>query len=152
MTFIYENILSVIFISSGLLVLFRFENKIPNYILLLLVIAMPIAGLASGMQPMEIGGQFLIGFAALVFSLLLFVKLHFGGAAAKVFSISMLWIPLYKSIYVILFSYFCLIFLYWVFQFFSKTILSENIMVGANHAALFLIIVGVLVFPGFGMI
>jgi prepilin peptidase CpaA len=92
---------------------------IPNWVSIALVAIFPIAALASGMAPIEIGWHVLFGIAVLVIGFFLFSGNIIGGGDAKLFAATAVWTG---------FQSFFLPFMYW-------TVVAGGVMAIALLAA-----------------
>lgn len=92
--FDYSQIMSLAFVGFGLVCLLRGKGTVPNIGLILLVIAMPVAGLSSGMDVATVAMHLLSGLAGLVVSLLGFAFLFNRGGFWKTIAVLALWLPL----------------------------------------------------------
>ncbi|WP_306031402.1 hypothetical protein [Stappia sp. MMSF_3263] len=92
--FDYNQIMSLAFVGFGLVCLLRGKGTVPNTGLILLVIAMPVAGLSTGMDVATIAIHLLSGLAGLVVSLLGFAFLFKSGGFWKTVAVLALWLPL----------------------------------------------------------
>ena len=92
--FEYNEIMSVAFIISGLLCAIIFRGRIPNFILILLALAMPVTGYLCGMEFSEIGTHVAIGAAGFVLAMLGFMFIVPSGGLWKSLAVVILWLPL----------------------------------------------------------